>query len=70
MEEAALATRAGEAERWRRGNSTKPEMVAGPVLQVLELLDAASIDVWLDGGWAVDALLGEQDVHAKRCCGY
>ncbi|MGZ0149393.1 nucleotidyltransferase domain-containing protein [Kribbella sp. WER1] len=29
--------------------------------RVLELLDAlASLDVWVDGGWGVDALVGEQ----------
>jgi lincosamide nucleotidyltransferase A/C/D/E len=29
-------------------------------LQVPELLGEASLQVWLDGGWGVDALLGEQ----------
>jgi lincosamide nucleotidyltransferase A/C/D/E len=38
----------------------KAEMDAATVLRVLELLDSASIEVWLDGGWGVDALLGEQ----------
>jgi lincosamide nucleotidyltransferase A/C/D/E len=33
---------------------------AADVLRVLDLLDAAGIEAWLDGGWAVDALLGEQ----------
>jgi lincosamide nucleotidyltransferase A/C/D/E len=38
----------------------KPEMPAESVLEVLERLDRGSIDVWLDGGWGVDALLAEQ----------
>ena len=33
---------------------------ADAVVAILEQLDAASIPVWLDGGWGVDALLGEQ----------
>ena len=33
---------------------------AEDVLRVLDLLGDAGIDAWLDGGWAVDALLGEQ----------
>lgn len=35
-------------------------MDADSVLEVLAALDDASILVWLDGGWGVDALLGEQ----------
>ncbi len=38
----------------------KREMDAASVLRVLELLEGASIAVWLDGGWGIDALLGEQ----------
>jgi lincosamide nucleotidyltransferase A/C/D/E len=30
------------------------------VLRVLDRLDAEGVTVWLDGGWGVDALLGEQ----------
>jgi 3-oxoadipate enol-lactonase len=30
------------------------------VLDLLDLLDGAGVEVWLDGGWGVDALLGEQ----------
>ena len=30
------------------------------VLDVLDRLDAAGVEWWLDGGWGVDALLGEQ----------
>jgi lincosamide nucleotidyltransferase A/C/D/E len=35
-------------------------MTADAVLDFLTLMDAASIDVCLDGGWGIDALLGEQ----------
>ena len=30
------------------------------VLEVLDLLAAGGADVWVDGGWGIDALLGEQ----------
>jgi hypothetical protein len=33
---------------------------AADVIEVLDLLAGAAIYVWVDGGWAVDALLGEQ----------
>lgn len=35
-------------------------MTSIAVLQFLDLMEASSIDVCLDGGWGVDALLGEQ----------
>lgn len=35
-------------------------MRAADVLEVLACLERRSIAVWLDGGWGVDALLGEQ----------
>jgi lincosamide nucleotidyltransferase A/C/D/E len=35
-------------------------MSAAVVVQLLQRLGTAGIDVWLDGGWAVDAALGEQ----------
>lgn len=35
-------------------------MNSGDVLGVLDLLSEGGIVVWLDGGWGVDALLGEQ----------
>jgi hypothetical protein len=35
-------------------------MSAADALAVIRALEAAGIDVWLgDGGWGVDALLGE-----------
>lgn len=30
------------------------------VVQVVDALESAGVDVWLQGGWGVDALLGEQ----------
>lgn len=35
-------------------------MDADAVVEVLAILDDASVQVWLDGGWGVDTLLGEQ----------
>ena len=35
-------------------------MRAADVLGVLDLLERSSIAAWVDGGWGVDALLGEQ----------
>jgi lincosamide nucleotidyltransferase A/C/D/E len=35
-------------------------MDAARVLDLLGRLEARGIPVWLDGGWAIDALLGEQ----------
>jgi len=37
-----------------------PEMTARDVLQLMTLFEQAHIEVILDGGWGVDALLGEQ----------
>ena len=44
-------------------NSTqekKPEMTAADLLELLILFEQNDIEVILDGGWGVDALLGEQ----------
>jgi lincosamide nucleotidyltransferase A/C/D/E len=35
-------------------------MTAAEVLAVLERLDSAGVEWWLDGGWGVDALLGHE----------
>jgi lincosamide nucleotidyltransferase A/C/D/E len=35
-------------------------MTEADVLAVLDVLERAAIESWLDGGWGVDALLGEQ----------
>jgi lincosamide nucleotidyltransferase A/C/D/E len=37
-----------------------PEMAMDDVLWFLAFMDDAGVEVWLDGGWAVDACLGEQ----------
>jgi lincosamide nucleotidyltransferase A/C/D/E len=36
------------------------EMRAESAVELVRLFESAAIDVWLDGGWAVDAALGEQ----------
>src|SRR5438132_12266548 len=38
----------------------KPEMTAEAVVEHLLLFESAGIEAWLDGGWAVDAVLGQQ----------
>ncbi len=35
-------------------------MTSADVLRVIDLLASVGVDIWLDGGWGVDALLGEQ----------
>ncbi|WP_328427511.1 nucleotidyltransferase domain-containing protein [Streptomyces sp. NBC_00443] len=35
-------------------------MTAGGVLSVLSLLRKARTDIWIGGGWGIDALIGEQ----------
>ena len=35
-------------------------MLGADVVEIFNRLGDAGIDAWLDGGWAVDALLGEQ----------
>ena len=46
--------------RTGRGRAPREEMDAARVLDLLAHLKALDIAVWLDGGWAIDALLGEQ----------
>jgi lincosamide nucleotidyltransferase A/C/D/E len=43
-----------------RGREPQSPMDADRVLDLLAVLATAGIPVWLDGGWAIDALLGEQ----------
>ena len=38
----------------------EPEMTSSALSKLLQLLEEASIEVWLDGGWGVDALLKMQ----------
>ena len=35
-------------------------MSAADVVEVIEALESAGVDVWVHGGWGIDALLGEQ----------
>jgi len=43
----------------------EPEMTARDVVEFVQLLNQHHIGVYIDGGWGVDALLGEQTrVHA------
>lgn len=43
------------------GEARPPSVMnPGQVIEVLARLDAAGVTVWLDGGWGVDALVGEQ----------
>lgn len=35
-------------------------MLLEDVLELLDLFEAVGIEIWLDGGWGVDALLGQQ----------
>ena len=38
----------------------EPEMKSSDLKEIISLLESSSIDVWLDGGWGVDALLSKQ----------
>jgi lincosamide nucleotidyltransferase A/C/D/E len=38
----------------------KPEMTSSDVVEVVKMMEQAGIEVYIDGGWGVDALLGEQ----------
>lgn len=43
----------------------EPEMTSSDLVEILGLLEGASIEVWLDGGWGVDALLKKQTRRHK-----
>jgi lincosamide nucleotidyltransferase A/C/D/E len=43
-----------------REREPRADMTARDVVELVDDLEAAGVDVWLDGGWGVDALLGEQ----------
>ncbi|HEY5707187.1 MAG TPA: hypothetical protein VIS96_16625 [Terrimicrobiaceae bacterium] len=38
----------------------KPEMSEAALLDLLQQFERSGIEVWLDGGWAVDAVVGER----------
>ena len=44
----------------RRARLVLPMMTADDVVFILDRLDAAGVAAWLDGGWAVDAVLREE----------
>jgi lincosamide nucleotidyltransferase A/C/D/E len=55
--------------------ASRPHMSARDARRLYELLENAGIEVWIDGGWAVDALLGtptrphaDLDVALERRC--
>lgn len=35
-------------------------MISSDVIDLYEALESRGVDIWIDGGWCVDALLGEQ----------
>lgn len=39
---------------------SQPEMTANDVVELVQLLEQNDIEVYVDGGWGIDALLGEQ----------
>src|ERR1041385_2716806 len=41
-------------------NETSSNMAAGDVLDLYNALQSSSVEIWLDGGWGVDALLEKQ----------
>jgi lincosamide nucleotidyltransferase A/C/D/E len=41
-------------------NETNPNMAAGDVLDLYNALQRLGVEIWLDGGWGVDALLEKQ----------
>ena len=47
-------------QRAYRGRKPSAPMDSQSLLAVIVLLETDGIDVWLDGGWGVDALLGHQ----------
>jgi lincosamide nucleotidyltransferase A/C/D/E len=43
----------------------EPEMTAQDVIEIVQLFEQNAIEVYIDGGWGVDALLGKQTrIHA------
>ena len=44
----------------KHSDTTRTKMEAPDVIELYSVLTKNGIDVWLDGGWGVDALLGEQ----------
>ena len=40
-------------------------MTAGDVVEILGWLGGGDVEVWLEGGWGVDALVGEQTLGMR-----
>jgi lincosamide nucleotidyltransferase A/C/D/E len=38
----------------------RTDMTAADLVELVDYLEGRGVDLWLDGGWGVDALLGEQ----------
>jgi hypothetical protein len=58
---ALLSVRLAGDHPWARLVAEHHRGVTGAeVVELVELLEAAHVAVWVDGGWGVDALLGEQ----------
>jgi lincosamide nucleotidyltransferase A/C/D/E len=38
----------------------EPEMTAQDAIEIVQLFEQNAIEVYVDGGWGVDALLGKQ----------
>jgi lincosamide nucleotidyltransferase A/C/D/E len=49
-----------QLEGERENKEMGPEMTSGALVELIQLFESAGIEMWLDGGWAVDALLGTQ----------
>ena len=47
-------------QQWSGDYLMMPQMTAQSVVWFQHLFDELGIQVWLDGGWGVDALIGEQ----------
>jgi lincosamide nucleotidyltransferase A/C/D/E len=47
-------------QRAYRGREPSAPIDATSVLEVVDLLERHGVDVWIDGGWGVDALLGRE----------
>ena len=47
-------------ERTGKGRRPSAPMSAARAVEILDLLERHGVSAWVDGGWAVDALLGRQ----------
>ena len=47
----------------RPARALPTEMTSRDVVEILGMVERKGIRIWIDGGWAVDALLGRQTRH-------